>query len=99
MAGKNKFQESTNKSAQAGKKKDEGFQASADLKRIIPLGGGTHAYVLDPRTGLTHHLQVGSDRWDVLIGALLSTPAHAAKIQAELDKLGWSHLVRVEEAL
>ena len=27
------------------------FIAAADAPRIVPLGGGTHAYILDPRDG------------------------------------------------
>ena len=37
------------------------FIAAADAPRIVPLGGGTHAYILDPRDGKTRRFKVASD--------------------------------------
>ena len=88
MAGKKNFQESTNKSAKAGKKKEEGFQACPEVNRIIPLSGGEYAYLLDPRDGRTHRLRVGSDAWDRVTQELFLT-TYGPRIQAELEKLGW----------
>jgi hypothetical protein len=78
-------------SATKGKKKDEGFIASADMDRIIPLNGGTWAYVLDPRDGKTHHLRVGSETWDAMINALLEDPRFGPKVQSQLTSLMWSN--------
>ena len=36
------------------------FIAAADAPRIVPLGGGTHAYILDPRDGKTRRFKVAS---------------------------------------
>ena len=36
------------------------FIAAADAPRIVPLGGGTHAYILDPRDGRTRRFKVAS---------------------------------------
>src|ERR1044072_4239167 len=39
------------------------FNAAADAPRIVPLGGGTHAYILDPRDGKTRRFKVSSDEF------------------------------------
>lgn len=82
---------STSKTARAsmGKGKDDGFKASGDMKRIIPLNNGNHAYLLDPRTGRTHHLAVGSPMWNTLIEELAATD-YGSGIQKELEELGWT---------
>jgi len=72
-----------------GKIKDEGFIASGDLDRIIPLSGGEWAYVLDPRDGLTHHVRVGSVKWNSLVIDLIADERFGSKIQAQIAKLGW----------
>lgn len=79
----------TARSSLAKRTKEEPFKASGDIDRIIPLCGGEFAYVLDPRNGLTHHVKVGTERWDTLMNDLRTDPAHAMRIQAELEKLGW----------
>lgn len=94
MAGKKKAvvdDSHLSKTARAskGKKKEEGFIASGDMERIIPLCGGEWAYVLDPRDGRTHHVRVGSEKWNDLTGALLEDPKHGSRIQAQIVKLGW----------
>lgn len=94
MAGKKKVQdEAVNKTArknqQKGKSQDSFIPAAPEnLRRIISLGGGTHAYLLDPRDGKTHHLAVGSDKWNALLADLAETK-HADHINAELEALGW----------
>lgn len=95
MAGKPKKVEDTagmSKTARASalKKggKKEGFvpapgTGEGSLKRIISLGGGTHAYLLDPRDGKTLHLRVGSERWDQVMTELGETP-YAEQITNEI---------------
>jgi hypothetical protein len=80
----------TAKRSQA-RKKEEGFQASGDMDRIIPLCGGEWAYLLDPRDGRTYHVRVGSDKWNSLIGDIAADPdpQYSMKIQKQLNKLGW----------
>ncbi len=105
MAGKKKKvqDETLNKTArknqQKGSKK-EGFIAAAPehLKRIISLGGGTHAYLLDPRDGRTWHLRVNSTAWDILLTELNATP-HGVHIRAEIARLGWRDPITEQEAL
>jgi hypothetical protein len=94
MAGKKKAvvdDSHLSKTARAskGKKKDEGFIASGDMERIIPLCNGEWAYVLDPRDGKTHHVRVNSEKWSSLIGPLLEDPKHGTRIQVQIAKLGW----------
>ena len=94
MAGKkrNQIQDvplSKTARASKGKKKEEGFQASADMDRIIPLDNGRWAYVLDPRDGRTHHLRVGSDLWTSLVGEIVSDERFGERVRKQLDKLGW----------
>lgn len=76
--------------ASKAKKKEEGFIASGDMDRIIPLCGGEWAYLLDPRDGSTYHLRVGSDKWNDLIGILIDDSKHGDRIQNQLTKLGWN---------
>lgn len=72
-----------------GKKAAEGFLASGDMDRIIPLCGGEWAYVLDPRDGKTHHIRVGSNKWTTVINDLLASDKFGARIESQLNKLGW----------
>jgi hypothetical protein len=64
----------------------EAFIASADATRIVPLGGGTHAYVLDPRDGRTHRFAVASEAF---IGALveLAGSNHGDRLRRDLADL------------
>lgn len=68
--------------------KAEAFKASADMDRLISLNGGKNAYLLDPRDGKTHRLEVHSEKWARLIGELLVSE-HSARINAELIAKGW----------
>lgn len=92
MAGKKKVVDDAHLSktarASKGKKKDEGFIASGDCDRLIPLNGGTHAYVLTI-DGKTHHVKVYSDEWNTLVEPLVTNEKHGARTRAQLDKLGW----------
>lgn len=92
MAGKKKVtDEGLNKTARKNqhKSKKEGFIAAAPehLNRIIPCGGGTYAYVLDPRDGKTWHVSVRGAAWNVLIGDLMET-SFGPQIDAEIKALG-----------
>jgi hypothetical protein len=64
----------------------EAFIASADATRIVPLGGGTHAYVLDPRDGRTHRFTVASEQF---IGALIELAGsnHGDRLRRDLADL------------
>lgn len=64
----------------------EAFIASADASRIVPLGGGTLAYVLDPRDGRTHRFPVASEQF---IAALveLAGSNHGDRLRRDLAEL------------
>jgi hypothetical protein len=75
------------------------FIAAADAPRIVPLGGGTHAYILDPRDGKTRRFKVASDEF---FGALatLEEAGHGDRMKRDLVDLanrypqtGWSQAV------
>ena len=80
------------------------FIAAADAPRIVPLGGGTHAYILDPRDGKTRRFKVASDEF---FGALatLDEAGHGDRMLRDLKDLankypasGWSQAVARIEA-
>lgn len=73
-------------SMRTGGSQKEAFIASADASRIVPLGGGTHAYVLDPRDGRTHRFAVASEQF---IGALveLAGSNHGDRLRRDLADL------------
>ena len=64
----------------------ESYIASADATRIVPLGGGTHAYVLDPRDGRTLRFAVASEQF---IAALveLAGSNHGDRLRRDLTDL------------
>ena len=75
------------------------FIAAADAPRIVPLGGGTHAYILDPRDGKTRRFKVASDEF---FGALatLEEAGFGDRMKRDLVDLagrypqtGWSQAV------
>ena len=75
------------------------FIAAADAPRIVPLGGGTHAYILDPRDGKTRRFKVASDEF---FGALanLDEAGHGDRMRRDLNDLanrypqtGWAQAV------
>ena len=79
------------------------FIAAADAPRIVPLGGGTHAYILDPRDGKTRRFKVASDEFFGLL-ATLDEAGHGDRMRRDLKELanrypasGWSQAVaRIE---
>jgi len=80
------------------------FIAAADAPRIVPLGGGTHAYILDPRDGKTRRFKVASDEF---FGALatLDEAGYGDRMLRDLKDLankypasGWSQAVARIEA-
>lgn len=64
----------------------EAFIASADATRIVPLGGGTHAYVLDPRDGRTHRFAVASEQFIAALVELAGTN-HGDRLRRDLTDL------------
>lgn len=111
MAGKVKNKEDgglQSKTARAsmrtGGQKEASYIASADASRIVPLGGGTHAYVLDPRDGRTVRFPVASEAFiDALV--VLSGTNHAERVRRDLAELAgrypsWETVVaRLDAAL
>lgn len=64
----------------------ESFIASADASRVVPLGGGSHAYVLDPRDGRTRRFPVTSDQFiDALVQ--LAGTNHGDRLRRDLADL------------
>lgn len=76
------------KSATVSKITPESLVAAASTgseKRIVPLGGGTYAYVNDPITGRITHMAVASEDFSALIAAQAAlSPAYAARLEREL---------------
>lgn len=95
MAGKPRNVEDTtgmSKTARASALKKggrtSGFLASGELDRVYSLSGGTYTRILDPRTGRSHHLRVGSPRYDIVVTELLESD-HGEKIKGEILGLGF----------
>lgn len=69
-----KIEETQNKTARKnatkGKARDAAFIPSPDVKRIISLNGGQHAYILNPTNGKTHHVKVDSPEYRELLQLL-----------------------------
>lgn len=82
------------------------YIASGDVARIVPLGGGTHAYILDPRNGRTLRMAVNSDQFVEVLGALAEA-GFGERMKRDLTELatryptaGWSTAQsKVEAAL
>ena len=75
------------------------FIAAADAPRIVPLGGGTHAYILDPRDGKTRRFKVASDEFFGML-TTLEDAGHGDRMRRDLNELanrypesGWSQAV------
>jgi len=75
------------------------FIAAADAPRIVPLGGGTHAYILDPRDGKTRRFKVASDEFFGML-TTLDEAGHGDRMRRDLNDLagrypesGWSQAV------
>jgi hypothetical protein len=80
------------------------FIAAADAPRIVPLGGGTHAYILDPRDGKTRRFKVASDEFFGMLATLDET-GYGDRMRRDLNELanrypasGWSQAVARVEA-
>src|ERR1044071_1933595 len=80
------------------------FIAAADAPRIVPLGGGTHAYILDPRDGKTRRYQGASDAFFRALTPL-EEAGHGDRMKRDLVDLanrypqtGWSQAVARLEA-
>ena len=92
MAGKakNKDEGVQSKTARASMRGATGgradFIAAADAPRIVPLGGGTHAYVLDPRDGRTRKFRVSSDAFFELL-ATLEGAGHGDRLKRDIADL------------
>lgn len=73
-----------------GKGKQEGFIAAAPehMDRFISLAEGTYVYFLDPRNGLTYHLQVGSNTWNTMIREAFDS-SHGDRIRNEIVRKGF----------
>ena len=62
--------------------------ASNPSKRIIPLGGGTWCYLLDPITGTYDHLKVESRDMDAALSQQSAlSEAYAQRLRRELTAL------------
>jgi hypothetical protein len=68
------------------KKKSEVFQPSGDVKRIISLNNGNHAYIID-HLGKVHHVARNSDRFNELISILDENLD--GRGSRDLERLGW----------
>ena len=75
------------------------FIAAADAPRIVPLGGGTHAYILDPRDGKTRRFKVASDEFFGML-TTLDESGYGDRLRRDLNELavrypasGWSQAV------
>lgn len=96
MAGKKKGNDDAgmSKTARASSLKKGGKQdgfvpaAPEHMDRFISLGGGSHAYFLDPRDGKTFRLEVGSARWYSFFTEVL-TSNHGPRVEAEMVKKGY----------
>lgn len=93
MAGKVKKKDESgvqSKTARAsmrgGAAKGAEYIASGDVSRIVPLGGGTYAYVLDPRNGRTLKMSVKSDQFVEVLGALAEA-GHGDRMKRDLAEL------------
>ena len=64
----------------------ESYIPSADVSRIVPLGGGSYAYVLDPRDGRTLHLEVASDKFVEVLNELVEA-GHGDRVRRDLADL------------
>ena len=62
------------------------FIAAADAPRIVPLGGGTHAYILDPRDGKTRRFSVSSEAFFEML-AVLEGAGHGDRLKRDIADL------------
>jgi hypothetical protein len=64
----------------------ESYVASPDVSRIVPLGGGTHAYILDPRDGRTLQFVVASEKFVEALCELVEA-GHGDRMRRDLAEL------------
>ena len=91
MAGKVKnkdegLQSKTARASMRGSGTRNEFIAAADAPRIVPLGGGTHAYVLDPRDGKTRRFSVSSEEFFEML-AVLDGAGHGDRLKRDIADL------------
>jgi len=91
MAGKVKnkdegLQSKTARASMRGSGTRNDFIAAADAPRIVPLGGGTHAYVLDPRDGKTRRFSVSSEEFFEML-AVLDGAGHGDRLKRDIADL------------
>jgi hypothetical protein len=91
MAGKVKnkdegLQSKTARASMRGSGARNEFIAAADAPRIVPLGGGTHAYVLDPRDGKTRRFSVSSEEFFEML-AVLDGAGHGDRLKRDIADL------------
>lgn len=89
-------QSKTARASMAKGKKQEGFIASGEMDRVIPLAGGEYCYLLDPRDGRTHHLRTGSDKYETVVNGVLASN-HGERLRGEMAQKGYP-LPQVSEA-
>ena len=68
-------------------KKPDKYSADGNVRRVIPLGGGTWAYVFDAN-GKTHHVERDSAEFYALINHL--NEELNGRGDRELERLGWA---------
>lgn len=96
MAGKKRNQidtapmSKTAKASLAKKGLKEGFIAAAPehLDRVISLARGEYIYLLNPVDGHTHHLRVGSDKYNTIVSTIIET-SHGPHVRDELTRKGF----------
>jgi len=92
MAGKVKKKDDQlqSKTARASMRGSTGgrndFAAAADAPRIVPLGGGSHAYILDPRDGRTRKYSVASQSFFEAL-AVLAEAGFGDRMRRDLAEL------------
>ena len=102
MAGKKRNQidtmpmSKTAKASMAKKGKNEGFQSSGELSRVVSLDDGNWCYLRSPVSGALYHLRVGSfaywDRLDVIRDTV-----HWDRVERELVELGFPVVNEAQE--
>lgn len=96
---KKNLEEPSNKKARAAlarKEKQEKFQASGEMDRIISLSNGEYLYLLNPTNGKTHHLRTGSEKYELILTELLNSN-HGNNIRNEILEKGFPLPLEVVE--
>ena len=69
-------------------KKQEEYQPSGDIKRIISLGSGKYAYLIDEK-GKCHHMS--TDDPDFITRCFEINEKLDGRIVRQLKAMGWDH--------